>query len=446
MARELGDERFGVFFFGLAISTLVTTFASFGFETVLTREVARDHARLHEYFANTIWLQLALGVPVLLVLAVGGGLVGFDRETWAVVALLGVAVIAESLMQTVFAVNQAWERLGSIPIVLISQRWLTAAVGITALALGAGVVVIAAIYLAGAVLALLLSYGLLVSQIVRPRLQLDSARRRSILRTAAPVGVAGVLATLMFRADTPIIAGFDGNDDVGQYGAAFRLLESTLVISWSAAAALYPVFSRRAQSPGFPVAPVFEGGLKLVLVAALPVAAGAAVLADPVVELIYGPGFEQGAAVLALLAPAILAHPVAFLAEHLLISHDRQRALLTAYAALTVVTITAYLIAIALFSITGAAVVTSAVEVTIAAVLLALSLRVTGPLNWRRITFGPLLAAGLAATAMYLARDNLVAATILGVASYLAALLVFESRVFPADVRQLRDSLGRRAG
>ena len=54
MARELGDTGFGVFTLGLSVATLVTVFGGFGQDGILTREVARDHERVHLYFANTL--------------------------------------------------------------------------------------------------------------------------------------------------------------------------------------------------------------------------------------------------------------------------------------------------------------------------------------------------------------------------------------------------------
>src|SRR5918999_249023 len=57
MARELGEEGFGVFTFALAFVTLVTALAGFGQDPVLTREVARRPDLIHRYFANTIALK-----------------------------------------------------------------------------------------------------------------------------------------------------------------------------------------------------------------------------------------------------------------------------------------------------------------------------------------------------------------------------------------------------
>ena len=75
----------------------MTTFANMGQPAILTREVARDHGRLHDYFANTLApAGSALGVPALL-LAVGlRAVIGFEAGARTVVLLLGLAVVAEA--------------------------------------------------------------------------------------------------------------------------------------------------------------------------------------------------------------------------------------------------------------------------------------------------------------------------------------------------------------
>jgi len=67
MARELGAKGFGVFTFGLAFVILTTTLGNFGQDSVLTREVARDHSLLDRYFANTLVLKVVISVASLVV-------------------------------------------------------------------------------------------------------------------------------------------------------------------------------------------------------------------------------------------------------------------------------------------------------------------------------------------------------------------------------------------
>ncbi len=97
MARELGNSRFGIFTFALAFVILATTLGNFGQDVVLTREVARDRARLGGYFANTLALKIVLATISLTVSIGVAAAAGVDRETLEVLLLLGPAVTLELL-------------------------------------------------------------------------------------------------------------------------------------------------------------------------------------------------------------------------------------------------------------------------------------------------------------------------------------------------------------
>src|SRR6266511_2630860 len=275
MARELGDEGFGVFTLGLSVATLITVLGGFGQDGILTREVARDHGRVHGYFANTLALKALLVLPALAVTAAATFALGVDSTTRTVILVLGLGVAAELFMATCLAVFQAYERIGFLPVVMIFQRLATAVVGVGAL-------------LAGALAALALAVALVFRRVVRPRLEIDPARFWPLMWVALPVGIAGVFGTILFRADTAILAGFEPDAVVGNYGAAFRLFEATLFLSWSVGTALYPVLSRLGPESDPPAHLVFERGLKLALAATLPFGLSAALVGGSITTFLSG--------------------------------------------------------------------------------------------------------------------------------------------------------------
>ena len=438
MARELGDAAFGVFTFALALVAVVTVLGDFGQGAVLTREVARDAGRTDRYFADTLALRTALALPALVVTLAVASLGGMADETRAVVALMGAAVVVELATSTCFSLYQARERLELIPIVLIPQRFLTAGAGIAALLLGAGVVTVAAIYLACAVVALAWAGWLLARRIARPSLRIRPATWRGLMRAAAPIGITSVFATVLLRVDTAMLAAYRSDAVVGDYGAAWRLVEATFFISWAIGAATYPVFSRLAR-PG--AADVFARAVKLALAATLPFAVGAAVLARPVLDALYGSEFTDAAGALRLLAPVVALVPVAYLAGYLLISQGRPGAEAIAYGIVAVENVLANLVLIPLLSLEGAALSSSISQVLVTAILLALTHRLIAPVAWGRVLVGPVAAAALAAAVMWLARDTLAVAILAGGTTYVVALAALEVRLNPADVRAVLDRL-----
>ena len=444
MARELGEAGFGVFTFGFAFATLVTALAGFGQDVVLIREVARDRRRLHRYFFNTLVLKSALAVPALLVSSAAAFVLGVGAETRWVVLLLGLAVVSELLTMTCVAVFQAFERLVYMPIVLVTQRAGAAGLGIAALVAGAGVVAVSAVYAAAAGLAFVLGLALVYRKIERPRLTVDPPFWWPLMRVAAPIGLAGVLGTVLFRVDTAILAWFEPKQVVGHYGAAFRLFEATLFVSWSVGTAVYPVLSRLTRQTDPPLASVVDRSLKLVIALTLPLAVVAAILGEPLVELLYGSDFAEAGTALVLLAPAIAFYPVAHIAGTVLYARDRQLMMVAAYGIGAVANIAVNVILIAAFSLDGAAVATSLTWVLLAAALLALAVQTSGSIALRRIVVGPVLASAACAVAIAAFRGEVAVSLAVGAAVYLAVLVAYERRVHPEDARPVGDFLRRR--
>jgi O-antigen/teichoic acid export membrane protein len=433
MARVLGDDAFGSFTFGLSFAALVTVLAGFGQDAILTREVARDRRRVDEYFANTVAIKLVLALPVMAAAVLGLSLVHMEATTRTVAILISVAVLAELLATTCFAVFQAFERLGFLPVVIISQRLFTAAVGIAAIAAGAGIETVAAIYLGGSLLALALATILLFRHVVRPRPAVDTSRWWPLVRVAAPVGLALVFQVTLFRIDASILQIFEPVGVVGHYGAAYRLFESPLFIGWAVAAAVYPVFSRLADTPELRT--VAERSLKLAVASTLPVALGAAILAGPVVSLLYGAEFDPSARVLALLAPTITLYSFNHVAGMLVLARDRQAWLAWLYGLMAVENVAANFATIPAWGMTAAAVNTTATEVLLFLALAAMAQGLVGGLDWLRMLGGTLVAGGVSAALMISLQSSFAAALVVGPVGYFAALAAFERLVYPEDLR-----------
>lgn len=437
MGRKLGAAEFGVFTLGLSIVMLATALGGFGQDVILMREVARRHEEIHRFFANTLVLKLILALPALGLTLGIGLLAGLGREQLLVVGLLGIGVIAELLASTCFAVFQAHERFAYIPIALISERLFTAVVGIVALERGAGVVAISVVYLVGAMLGLALALLLVLRRIVRPRLEVTWRTWWPLMQTAAPVGVAVVFGLVLSRIDTAMLAAFKSKIVVGNYGAAYRLFEAPLLLSFGVTAAVYPVLSRLTRSTVPPVGVIFERAVKLAVALTSPIAVGAAILSGPVIELLYGDSFDAAGGALALLAPALALFPIGYLAAYLLVSQGRQRILSLVYGLVAAENILANVVLIPLFSLKGAALGTSVSQLLQTAALVYYAGQVAGAIDWPRMLGGTVVASVLAGAAMALLRGNLAAAIGVGAAIYVVALLVFEQLVFPQDAGAL---------
>lgn len=446
VARKLGSAAFGIFTFAYGLAALLTTFGGFGQANLLTREVARRRDRLPFFFSNTLALNVVLSVPPLVVAVVVMGLFAGYTET-AVTALLGTALVVERLMNTCFAVFQAVERLVFVPVVLITQRVLTAAAGVAAVLAGAGVVTVSAVYLGGAIAALTVALAVLFKFVTRPAAAIDASRWLALLRMTLPLGLFTAFSVALARADTVMLAAFKPDAVVGDYGAAYRLFESTMFITWGVAAGTYPVLAQLTPTTTPSIGAVWQRSLKLVIALTLPVAAGTAILARPVITTFYGEDYAAAAPALALLGPMIALYPLAFLCGAVIISSDREWVLPKMYAVVAAENILANFVLIPWLSLKGAALGTSISQVILTIWLLAHARRtIQEKIDWKRLLIGPAAATAAAGLVMAAIGSPVAFAVGAGAVTFVALLALIERAAYPQDVRVVVDFVARRLG
>jgi O-antigen/teichoic acid export membrane protein len=180
-------------------------------------------------------------------------------------------------------------------------------------------------------------------------------------RQSWPLFLNQLLQGLFFKVDAVLLPPLAGTLAAGAYAAAYKVSEGLGIISSSFTLALFPRLSREAD-----LSRAYRLGLRVLLQLAFPLAAGTALLAEPVVGLVGGRAFLPDAAVA--LAILIWYLPLSFangLTQYVLIAAGRQRMLTAAFVAAFVFNVAANALLIPRFSFVAAAWVTVASEVVL---------------------------------------------------------------------------------
>jgi O-antigen/teichoic acid export membrane protein len=130
---------------------------------------------------------------------------------------------------------------------------------------------------------------------------------RGLFREAAAFAIYGLLFQTYFRIDVVLLGVLRPGADVGQYVAAFRVIDTLLAVPAVLTGALYPVLSRldgAGSREAFARACAEATRWLAVIGFGLSLAAGTAAL--PVLRVIAGQGYEPAAWYLQLLLPAFV--------------------------------------------------------------------------------------------------------------------------------------------
>lgn len=444
IAREGGQAGIGAFVVAFAYGQIVLVPVDFGLDRQLTRRVAETPDAAARLWVNVMALKLALLVPIL-----GAGvallpLLGFTDQTGKIAPVLLPGLAFDSLARSAFSVLMGIERGGPIAIGTFVQRAMGAGLGILALGLGYGVPTAAAGYTVGAAIGFgvtVVLLGRLVS--VRASGGVEPATWRTLLRTSRSFGFQEAFSVLLFRLDALMLSFLASDAAVGRYGAAYRLFEATLFISYSLASAFSAMYTYLGHETVPTIGSAFGRSLKLALAILVPCGVGLALLAAPIASAIFGDEFAAAAPALRLLAPVVVLVALVILSASLVVARSDAGSAARLTGLMVALNVALNLVLIPMFDERGAALAILITEAALLVALLRLVARLVDRLDWRATVTGPLVAGAAMAAVVVAVPGSWIVAGAVGVIVYAGVLVPVERATCPADVAFVRKLLSR---
>ncbi|AKJ65554.1 flippase [Kiritimatiella glycovorans] len=304
LPRFLGDEGFGTLFFALSYGTIFGTLLNLGINKYLVREVAvlnpidkpgdeQDvfREKIRRLLGSVFAMKLALAVAVYALMAVTVVLLPYDRETVRAVWIIALAVCIGDMTLTLGSVFQGFENMMPPNFGLIAEKALTTGIAAALLLTGHGLLLVCWVYVGAAALNFAIVLGLLLRRIsFRP--VWDAAIMRAVFLGGLPFLIWVIFGQIYARIDAFMLSLMVDKAVVGWYGAAFRLYSTLLFIPHMLNTVVFPPLARMGadEEQGADFARASERLLNLLLFIAIPIGAGTALVAGPLVRLLYGEG------------------------------------------------------------------------------------------------------------------------------------------------------------
>ncbi len=437
MFRILQAEGIGAYTFAGVLVGYFDILVGFGLGTLITREVARDHAAARRYLGNALALRLVLwlgsvGLAAVLVGPLAGGL-GITPPLALTIWLLVAALLPGILSGTISALFMARERMDAPAVVTVLTTLLKVSLGLVALLGGWGYVGLAGVSVLTNVLTAAVLVGLYARTFGWPGLELDFAFQPRLARTSLPLLVNSLLNTLFFRIDAVLLKPIAGDLALGWYSTAYKFIDGLQIIPSSFVLAVFPLLSRHAAGDRARLTRVCSVALKALLVLALPIAVGTTILAEPIILLLAGPSYLPEAA--RALQVLIWFLPFSFvngLTQYILIALDRQRAITAGFVIGTAFNLTANLLLIPTYGYLAASAVTVASELVLLVPFWRVIQRELPDVSLARLGWRPASAALIMAGPVWLAAGvSSILAILVGALAYGVALVAL--RALDAD-------------
>jgi O-antigen/teichoic acid export membrane protein len=443
LARKLGSGPLGEFTFALAIQQVLWAVCGLGLDRMTVRDMARDRDAVHHLFYNALAIKCTAAVIGTL-LAMGGLVAaGFGQRLVVLVGLMGIGLCIGFASASAQSIFQAHERMGWFFYAAVPAGLLNAGLGLAAIFLGFGVIGVVVGNIVAHLVGITISFSIVFRRFVRPRVTVDPRTWPGMVRGAIPFGVQEMFGQIIFRFDTVLLGLLATAVVVGEYGAAYRMLEATLFVAWAIGTAVLPMFSYLPVSGGdggtlATLGDAYAFALRLVTGLMAPIATALFVCAESIVELLYGPEFEESVVLLRLLAAAILLYGIGHVSGLIVLVRRSARVSIAYNTGIALLSVVLALALIPPLQAQGAAISTLVAEGLLAVVGLVLASEAAGRPKLLPV-FGPAaLACAAMAAAMVPLEDRLWLALPAGGVVYLAALGAFEARRLGTDLAALR--------
>jgi O-antigen/teichoic acid export membrane protein len=434
LARQVSTATLGTFVFALAWGEVAMTPVGLGIDRYLLRRVAMDRAALDTMFFNALTLKLVRGIAMIGLSVLAAWLLGFDSDVALAVAIITLAVFAETLSRTHMTVFNALERADLAGRAIVVQRFAAAALGIGALLAGGGLIAVCAALAVAGLLRLGLSFALLARHVGMPARALPRAERKELTSRSLPFTAQDLFGLVLARADVLLLAALASDAVVGVYGSAYRLLDATAFVGASLSGAFSAMYTYLGHDTRPTVRAVFQRSVKLALIALVPIAVSYGVLAEPLCRALFGDALAAAAEPLRLLAPVVVLLGLVVLAGGVVVSRDNPTRILVVVIAAAAVNLGLNLALIPPLEANGAALAMLLSTLVYAAAAMTLAVRLVRGVSWAQMAVPP-LAAGLAMAAVMAALAGVLpVALVAGAVVYVATYVAVERVVSPSDL------------
>ncbi len=433
MLRVLGAEGAGKYAFAVVVLGYLDILANFGLGTLLTREVARDRAAANRYLGNTLATRMLLWVLAMVVVGMLlgplSGPLGVTPDVGLAILLLAIGLLPSMVAGTLSSLFQAYEKFEYPAAVTVLTTVITLVLGVTALGAGFGFVGLAGVSVVVNLVTMLALLGLMRAALFRPRPEFNLGFSREMVRVSYPLMLNSLLNSLFFRMDSLMLKPIAGNAALGYYSTAYKFIDGLGIISSSFTLALFPLFSRYAQSSRESLARTFGLALKLLLMVSLPICVGATLIAPEIILLFGGPDYLPNSAIA--LEILIWFLPFSFVngvTQYLLIAINQQRFITFSFAIATAFNLAANLLLIPRFGYVGAAISTVLSEWVLMVPFWYCVRRHLPPISLPRLFWRPLVASAVMGLEVWLLRGwSLPLAVALAPVVYGAGLLALRA-------------------
>ncbi len=355
-ARYLGPDRYGIISFALALTSLFGFFTDFGLGSLTVREVARDNSLANKFVGNIVLIKLILAISTFALIVLVVNVLGYPDGTKWVVYIIASSVFVGAFNSIFSSIFQAFEKIEYVSIGAILNSALMLLGAFIALKWEFGVIGFAFIYLFSSLIVFIYNFSVLSWKFFKPKIYINMDFWKPTLKESYSFGLTGLFVSIYWWIAPVMLSYMKGNEAVGWYNAAFRLIIVLLILPTVLNMSLYPVMSQLYISAKDSLRLAYEKYFKYMAILGMPLGIGTTLLADKIINFLFGDAFASSATILRILVWSAVFLFISSAPSRLLESSNKQLTLTKITGLCALINIALNLIMISYYSYVGASI------------------------------------------------------------------------------------------
>lgn len=305
-ARYLGAEGFGILSLALSITGIFGIVVDMGLGALMIRELARDNSFRDKYLSNVAMMRFFLSFLMFGLVMLTVNLIGYSPLVKNVIYIISLYVIINAFVGVFTSVFQSYEKMDYLSVVTIINSFLMLFGIVIGISCRFDILYFASVYLISNALTLLFTMVLYFWKFPFPQFEINFDFWKPALKEALPYGLAGIFVTIYYSIDSVMLSFMVGNETVGWYNAAYKLVFVCLALYSVFTVAFFPVMSRFYTNSKESLKYTYERSFKYLLIISIPIALTVTLLASKIILIIYGPAYVNSIIALQILIWTII--------------------------------------------------------------------------------------------------------------------------------------------
>lgn len=304
ITRYLGTEGFGEYSTVVAFLSFFAALLDLGLNSISTREISRKEEETEKIIGNILSLRIVSSLVAFLIVPFIFLLFPYPAEVKRGIAIIAASFFLSSAYQILNGVFQRSLAMDKVATSELVGKVVQVAVVILAVKLNLGFVWIILAVLFNMLASLILIF-VFSRKYIQLNLRADFSYWKEFLRESFPMGAVAIITFLYYRLDTILLSVMRPSADVGIYNAAYKIIDNVSFFPGMFMGLIMPIMAKNFFSDPGKFRRVSDKTFKVFLVLVVPLVVGTFFLAEDIINLIGGAGFNESGDVLRVLIFAL---------------------------------------------------------------------------------------------------------------------------------------------